>query len=74
MFSSSHLRRARASRGLTQAELAERMERLGVECSALTVSRWERGVYQPAGIVTVAALLRVLRVPITALVTFEGDE
>lgn len=50
------------------------MERLGVECSALTVSRWERGVYQPAGIVTVAALLRVLRVPITALVTFEGDE
>ncbi len=42
------LRELRVSHGLSQAELAKRLETLGCAVSAKTPSKWERGVSEPS--------------------------
>lgn len=44
---------------------------LGGDCLRQTYSDWERGRHAPSGIVTIAALERVLRVRVHALVDLQ---
>jgi len=42
------LKAARKNRGLTQAQLSEKLQALGRKVSAQQISSWERGDYLPA--------------------------